>query len=211
MSLDNIKLGILLPCTWSHVHVQLLDSMLAMKQPPNTIFLRSGGYRLDEIRNNLVLAALNRKCTHILFIDSDHYFEPNTIYKLLSHNLDVVGALCYERVPPYDPVMLKGIINGYSRIKNFKKGDLVKVDATGCGCLLVNCNVFKKIQLPYFHFMDNPDPNIKFKIGEDVYFCNLLKTFGYDIFVDTSVYTKHIGQIEVDHNTREQWADKYDE
>lgn len=201
----EFKLAICTPITWSHVPIQFLDSMLGMIKPNNHVFLHSGGFRLDHIRNQLAKAAITMNCTHILFLDNDHYFEADTIKKLLSHDLPIVGGLSFQRVPPYEPVMYRGRINEYKTVTEWKEKSLVEVDTTGTGCLMIKREVFEKIDPPWFEFMKNPDPNVPYGIGEDVIFCNKAKLEGYKIFVDTSCTNKHIGTVECDFDLYKNW------
>ena len=50
------------------------------------------GCDLIGARNGLVKEAIARKGTHILFVDSDMYFPPDAIKKLVEQDRDIVGA-----------------------------------------------------------------------------------------------------------------------
>jgi len=204
--MDKIKLGIGVPLIQNTVPVEFFESFVSMRKPNNHVFFRSGGYQgLDVIRNNLVDAARKYGCTHLLFLDIDHRHNPDTITKLLSHNLPIVSGLSFMRVEPYSVCAFNGMINNYKSIENIPENELIEVDSVGSACLLVNMEVFDKIKKPYFSFMKNPDPNIQFDIGEDVYFCNLVKQAGYKIFIDTSCTNKHLGTVEVDKEFSAIW------
>lgn len=206
MNFNNVKLAICLPLTFPYIPVEFFDSMMAMKKPCRHVFLRVGGYQgLDQVRNKLVEAAINYDCTHVLFLDVDHNHNPETITKLFSHNKPIVSGLNYMRNDPFEPCMFKGMINKYETITEWVDGDLIEVDSVGAACLLVDINVFKNIQSPYFSFMKNPDLNIPFDIGEDVYFCNKAKQVGYKIYVDTSLETNHLATIEINKKFNQIW------
>jgi len=202
----DIKIAIASPLTYSSVPIQFFESYLSMVKPYPHAFLHSTGYQgLDVIRNNLVKGAKNLNCTHILFLDIDHRHHPETIPKLLSHNLPVVSGLSYMRREDFDPCMFRGMINGYHPVKEWEENSLIEVDSVGAACLLLDMKVFDNIEPPYFAFMANPDPGIPFGIGEDVFLCNKLKQAGYKIYVDTSCPNKHLATIEVDKEFSDNW------
>jgi len=157
---------------------------------------------LEDMRNSIVKRALDAGCSHLMMMDTDMCFHPKTITRLLSLNLDVVGALCYKRYPPFDPIMYKGDINTYEIIEEWEEGELVEVDATGTGCLMFNMKVFREMpDDPWFRFRPNPDQNIGGIVGEDIGFCSDLKRAGYKIYVDTSIPAEHLTTLSVGRGT----------
>jgi len=98
----DTKIAIVNPITYTSVPIQFFESYLSMVKPCHHVFIHAGGYQgLDVIRNNLIDGAKNLNCTHILFLDIDHRHHPETITKLLSHNL-LVSGLSYMRQEPYE-------------------------------------------------------------------------------------------------------------
>ncbi len=204
--MKDIKIAIGVPLSHNTIPIEFFESFIQMKKPNNHVFFRAGGYQgLDHMRNQLVDAAQRYNCSHLLFLDVDHRHNPDTIVKLLSHNLPIVSGLSFMRNPPYSVCAFNGMINNYKEIENIPDNEIIEVDSVGGACLLVNMDVFKNIKKPYFKFMKNPDPNIDFDIGEDVYFCNLVKQAGYKIYIDTSCTNKHLGTIEVDREFSVIW------
>lgn len=202
----QIKLAIAVPLTFDSIPIQFFESFVAMKKPFQHIFIHAGGYRgIDHIRNQLVDAAKKYDCTHILFLDVDHRHNPDTIVKLISHNKQIVSGLSYRRVPPFEVCAFNGQINAYKEIVDWEDGSLIEVDSVGAACLLIDMEVFNNIEKPYFMFMENPDPNSKFGIGEDVVFCNRVKQAGYKIYVDTSCTNKHLATVEIDGEVSTIW------
>ena len=49
-------------------------------------------------RESVAKQALDNNCTHLLFVDSDMWFGPDVINKLLSHDVDIVGARYNKKV-----------------------------------------------------------------------------------------------------------------
>ena len=67
-----------------------------------SLFTSSGTLIFDQ-RNNLVKAALEAKCTHILWVDADMRFPKDTIIRLLANNKAIVGVNATTRVEPVKP------------------------------------------------------------------------------------------------------------
>ena len=157
--------------------------------------------QIDSVRNGLVQQALMFGCTHILFMDTDQvYTDVDMIQKMMAHKLSVVGAKVHRRYPPFDPLLLRGNPGTLESVPDseIEEEGLVKVGATGCGCVLYDMDVFINIDPPWFELTVGEFGQ---PIGEDVGFCEKLKKAGYDIFVDCSIDIKHLSLLAVDWGT----------
>jgi hypothetical protein len=95
--------------------------------------------------------------------------------------------------------MFKGTRSKYLNISTWGDGELVKVDATGTGCLLFDMKVFKILPEPWFkHIL--PGDGIE-EEGEDFYFCRNARAAGLEIYVDTSIPCGHLSQMIVNEGT----------
>lgn len=197
MRISNFKLGVAIPLSFHYVHSAFFDSFLMMEKP-EWLFFRASNGPLEEMRNNIVRNAKTAACSHLLMMDTDQVYPPDTIKRMLSHNLPVVGALVFRRYPPFDPLMLKGQLNGYQTIDSWEPGSLVEVDATGTGCILYNMEVFDKIPEPWFKFRMDENEH---QIGEDIGFCSELRNAGYKIYVDTAVEVDHLSMLAIGEGT----------
>jgi hypothetical protein len=191
-----MKLGIGIPCNYEHVPRAFFESMMILKKPDYELIMSIYG-NIDEMRNGIVKEAQRIGCTHLLMMDTDMLYHPDTIYRLLSHNLPVVGALCYRRKPPFDPLMYKGRPGNYHSMDEWET-DLVEVDATGTGCLMFDMDIFKRMPEPWFKIRQNPDGS---PIGEDIGFCHDLRNAGYKIYVDTTIPAAHLTTMQVTDET----------
>ena len=200
MRVSNFHLAIGIPCSFPFVPVSFLYSMLLMERPSYTLLHADNG-PIDTLRNDIVTKAINVGASHLIMLDTDMIYHLRTIPSLLSHNLPIVGALCFRRYPPFDSLMLR-INNDFGRydsIDDWKDGELIEVDATGAGCIMYNMEVFRKLPEPWFRFQKNPDNGMV--IGEDIGFCQDLKAAGYRIFVDTSIPADHLTTLAVNRAT----------
>lgn len=194
-----VKLGIGLPLSFHMIPSAFFDSFIQLEKPGiNYTVYRTSKGGVDDMRNEIVKMALNDGVTHLIMMDTDQVYDPQTITRLLSHGLPIVGCLVYRRYPPFDPLMLKGSVGKYQTITAWEPGDLVEVDATGTGCVLFDIDVFRKMPEPWFKFRKNDDDSV---IGEDIGFCADLREAGYRIYVDTSIPAGHLSQFQVTGGT----------
>ena len=134
-------------------------------------------------------------CTHLVFLDADMVYPTDTITKLLSHDLDIVGALTFKRWPNFEPLVFEGEPYQMTLVNPIPEG-LVKVTATGTGCLMIKTSVFEDMQYPWFEFGSNGGK----PVGEDIGFCYAAGKAGHDIYVDTTIRTEHLAQMRVNWN-----------
>ena len=209
MALDykNMLVGVCIPGTDRTFPSEFCDSFFCIGKPSRTVYIRpKGAGPLDHIRNELVLMAQKMMCTHVWMADTDQIYPQDVLMKLLAADLPVVAAKVHRRYPPYDPLLLRGSPGSYKSVPEaeWTPGGLVEVDATGCGSILYNMEVFDKIPYPWFefHFENKANP-----VGEDVDFCQKLRKAGIPIHVDCGI---EIGHMSLNIITVESyWAYKY--
>lgn len=202
MKISNSHLAVGIPCNFPFVPVSFMYSFLHMDRPTFTL-LHSDNGPIDTLRNDLVEKALEISATSLIMMDTDMVYHPQTITKLLSHKLPVVGALCFRRYPPFDSIVLRKVnineqYDSYESVEEWEEGELLECDATGAGCLMFDMEVFRKLPYPWFKFVKQENGAV---IGEDIGFCQDLKKAGYKIFVDTSVPAGHLTTLCVNQAT----------
>ena len=196
MKISNIKLAIGIPLSYHLIPSVFFDSFITMEKP-NFIYIRADRGGIEMMRNGIVKQALEGQCTHLVMMDTDQCYHPETITRLLSRKLPVVGALVYRRYPPFDPLMESGEVGKYQTISEWEPNSLVEVDATGTGCLMFDMNVFRKMPPPWFRIRHHVGEGRSGTVGEDFGFCSDLRKAGYKIYVDTSVPVGHLSQIQI--------------
>jgi hypothetical protein len=168
---------------------------------------------LTESRHRLVAEALAWGATHLLWLDADHVFPEDAIVRLLSHNVDVVGANYPRRVTPTAPTACKLVSDAkdndtknliYTTAEKALAGELEEAAHLGFGVCLMNMHVMDLLQV---HAEEHGDGNFmplfEMKasegkhgmIGEDVFFFKKVREAGGRIFVD------HALSWEVGHIT----------
>lgn len=145
--------------------------------------LTQEGSVLHQIRESLVFKAMELKCTHILFIDSDMIFEKDAFERLMKRNKDIVGVVYNMRKNPPQAIQWKAV--------NKPKGDFYEVEAVPTGFMLINLKVFEKLKHPWFFWEVNTLGETV--TGEDFWFCSRAREKGFKVWVDKSLKIGHLG------------------
>lgn len=151
----------------------------------------------DVVSNRtwIVNHAIQAGATHLLFADADMIFPYDTIPKLLAHGKEIVGVRYHKREFPLSWVY-KPLANGAEL-----EDSLFKVAHVGTGLLLIDLSIFEKLgkpseeggrPTPWFNF--GRDSQGALAMGEDVWFCNVARDAGYDVWVDPTLKIGHIGE-----------------
>ncbi len=169
------------------------------------------GPKVDDARNELFKAWLqSTNANRLLMVDTDMIPPDNTISRLLGHNKDIVGGLCFSgsgntTVKPVIHVV-EPDENGKPSINilwNYPPDRLVEVDATGGACMMITRKCAEKVwqarglnhPMPWFaHGMHNG-----VRIGEDIAFCLTAQKVGFKTFVDTGLEIPHIKSFSMGH------------
>ena len=121
----------------------------------------------------------------LLLLDADMTPRPETVARLLSHNVDIVGATCYQRSGEYLPCWNE------LTDKQPNENGLLEVASVGTGCLLVSRRALRAMSQPYF-------PLTPFGSGEDVAFCVRARELGFPVYLDTQLVVGHMHVLPVD-------------
>lgn len=156
-------------------------------------------------RNESAYDALqDRTITHVFFMDSDMKFEELTLSRLLAHNKDIVGGLYMRKGGEFYPNVFRIVDDGteHGQMQTFfpkaKRGELVECAAIGTGCMLINVDVFRKIEPPWFLYEPYFEPDKRHKTQtEDIVFCRYAREAGYKIYVDPNIHAGHVGLFTV--------------
>jgi len=167
------------------------DYLEFLQVPSNTMRRAFHTNSAAHNRNLIIDDALAHDCTHILFIDDDMAFAPNSLMKLLAHDKHVVSGLYFNKAYPHPPVIFNLDDNFRLQRHLLQDGEtgLIEVSACGFGFMLVNTNIFDFIKTPYVRHGELQED----KRNEDMSFCLRLGEEGISIFCDLSVVVGHIG------------------
>jgi FkbM family methyltransferase len=161
------------------------------------------GYNIDQIRN-LISDWIVNGYDYLFSVDSDISFNPDTLEKLLKHDVDVVSGLYIQRKPGLHILELYEH-NGHGGVSNIpyekiKGRGLVEIASCGFGCVLVKSQVMKAIGYPQFKY--HSAINHANTVSEDVDFCRKALDKGFRLWADTTIQCRHTGSFtfQVDNN-----------
>ena len=148
---------------------------------------------LVQSRTRLFEWAQDWGADYILWMDSDHTFAPQSLLKLLSHRLPVVGANYRRRHVDNFPSAVSRDGDGkwhlvFTTAAKANAQQLEEVDRLGFGLLLMEMKAVRDALgdnlYPLFETQSLPDGSF---VGEDAFFCDRLRGAGVKIHVDHEV------------------------
>jgi hypothetical protein len=180
--------------TRGEVHAGTCNDLIALisrSSVPLAINFAIGSV-LPGQREHLAEQAMDMGASHLLFIDSDMRFPPDTLDRLLAHDKAIVASNGVTRkgfIRPY-----AGGFDGLPVYSNGKTG-LEKVMTVGAGVLLIRRDVFEALDKPWFNFPYHPGIGHG---GEDAWLCRFAAEKGIETWIDHDLTqdVKHIGVFE---------------
>src|SRR3990167_8995447 len=183
--MNIMRMMIALPDNHPFLHKEFVDSLINIltefykwkirgKKPHELSIVCKGLVCLDEARNGLVRLALENKMTHILFLDTDQTFLPETVRLMMecfenNPRVEAVSGIYTWKKAPFAPHLYGGYKDGkFYGASKFPLDELFEIEAAGTGLLGIKISVFKRTEYPWFKFEFNKDGTFKF--GEDLYF-----------------------------------------
>ena len=159
------------------------------------------GSILSRSRHKLVQEAQEYGVTHILFLDSDMSFPPDTLFRLLGRKRAIVACNCPTKMLPSTPTA-RLIGNDFSGEPMYSVKDdtgVRQVWRVGTGVMLIDLRVFDKMPQPWFPITWNEELNDY--TGEDWAFCEKAQSLGIPVYVDMSLSREigHVGSFEFKH------------
>lgn len=183
--MEQMRIMIALPDNHPFFHKEFVDSLINIMTDFYQWKLREGHNHelsiickgsvcLDEARNSLVRLAIENNQTHIFFMDTDQTFLPESVRLMCevfeaNPDIDACTGLYTWKKAPFTPHIYGGYHDGkFQSAAQFPLDKIFEVDAAGTGILMLNLDVFKRTEYPWFKFEFNNDGSFRF--GEDLYF-----------------------------------------
>lgn len=161
---------------------------------------------IPRARNNLVAKFLNTDATHLMFIDVDLGFDPESILKLLCNNQDIIGGLYPKKALP-----ISYAVNAVPSPQILDK-DIIEVSTLATGFMLIKRHVIEQMiqhhpelkikdgvgyapeceKYMYALFDSLIDENQNY-LSEDWTFCYRWRKMGGHVFANTSIKLDHSG------------------
>ena len=180
------KLLIAVPCMDS-VSAVFAHSLANLKHDGDIKF--QVGSLVHEAREKLADIALEEGYTHVLWLDSDMHFQPDTLERLRDHHKPFVTGVYYRRQYPYLPTVFKREDDLMKTVFDIPEEPFM-VDACGFGCVLMDVDMIREIKAKYGTCF-NPYG----LMGEDIAFCIRAKELDYGIWCDPTIELGHAGTV----------------
>lgn len=186
-----------------NLHAMYVDCLINTKQlgvqrgiAVQQIFL-CGDALVQRARNDLFKMAYDAKADYLVFIDSDIFWNPEDIFKLIDSGKDVIAAPCRKK---NDEIAF----NVSTKQTKFDD-DIIEVDGVGTGLMCISRNAIIKLYESSESYQEGGKPvasKMVFDIGivngelfsEDIMFCKKWRDLGGKIYVDSTMTTGHVGQ-----------------
>lgn len=189
-----------LACGETGRYSDFIPSLVGMDKPPGSVFMKATGLGPANPFNGIGRAFCARRDLQWLFLtNDDNLCPPNTIYRLLDRNVDVVSGLYFGRIQPFEPILFDSV-----EIKSGKKwynrhlmqpGEqgMVPAAAVGDGCLLIQRRVMTSIADPWWEYGET----LSDACDHDVVFSRKVREAGFNLWCDLDVKVDHIAQFSV--------------
>lgn len=193
------RVAVCIPCgdqvmsLWAFDYARMMGHTIRHRPEINMVELFTRGSLVPKQREMLAFDALETGYTHLLWLDTDMLFPPDTLLRLLDRHHRIVGANYVERRPPYVPNAFPNLQTPNVRLFTEPEDTgLVEVEALGFGCILIEADVFRHLPRPWFAAAWVAQ--IQEFMGEDVYFCNKAREHGERVWLDHDL-SQQIGHI----------------
>lgn len=181
------------PCGKLPVLAAFYDCFAAVVVPPGSPDrCRAEGGDIPMNLNKLVAQAQETKCTHLFIVEDDSVFAPDTVTRLLAHDVPVAAGLLRSRQAPFMPYIYKG----FDQATGLSHYPLLPTDrgliggpgfASGLGGILINMSVFDILKRPYFtNFYEGEQ-----RWGQDIIFGRDLIQANIPVYIDLDVVIGH--------------------
>ena len=177
------------------------------------------GYDVATARNRIARLAMDLETDYVLSVDNDVTLPENALKNLLENDKDVCvgyyahrdkdnlyrGRTCIcklkdEEGKEYYHYPLESEYTAEELLEMKNAGvNAFEIHGGGMGCALVKTSVFKRLEYPWYDWVNYGDKN-RGMLSEDLFFCVLCRSNGIPIYADARVGCGHLMR-------RVQWLD----
>lgn len=150
---------------------------------------------IPEAREEIVQTAIKKGFDYLFFLDSDTFVPNNAITHILQlATTEKYQVIClpvyFKRMPLISNIYVDSMFAPLSKLPR----NLFKIELTGLAACLINLEVFKRIQPPYFKGkwrVRVEGTNFHLECGEDISFYYKLKREGIDVYCEPKFICDH--------------------
>lgn len=107
------------------------------------------GMQADVARNRIARQFLDSEADWLMWIDADNTLPAGAVETLLDGGRKLTSGLYVNRLQDSVPVSYIHDGRGYRSMSLWRRGEIVRQDAAGMGCVLVHRSVFEDIENAY--------------------------------------------------------------
>jgi hypothetical protein len=172
----------------------------------NGIFAHAKFHVPDNARNTFVETALEKDCDYVFFMDTDMSFQRGTLAMMIRHMASIsgevppiIGGVYCNRGNDFRWHVYKWVEEeeGWHSLKFPLNKGLMRVDAIGTGCMLIDVGVFKMLEWPWFEYEYKMFKGNRDRVSEDMTFCKKCMDAGIPIYADTDIKCGHFLSAQV--------------
>ena len=185
---------------YNHMHC----AMQWVKDGYDLVITGRKGLDAAMARNQIVDKAKDAECTHLFFMDADHYFPSNALTLLMENAEEamVSGLVCKKGEGFLQVAWMthgSGKERKYIPWKLPLDGNVIEVGCCAFGCTLINMEKLLKLDKPYFRDVcEGPEGQEPNNVRSDITLCNRFREeLKEKIFVDTRILIGHEGYPEI--------------
>lgn len=185
------------------VYFNHLWCIAAWAQKYDLVMVGKSGLGAATARNLMIERCFENDCSHVLFLDGDHFIPAETLDFLMEtgHEAMVSGLVC-KKGEGFTQVCWdikdEGDNRQFLQLELPLDGKVYEVGICAFGCTLINVEKLKKLKKPYFRdtcekVADGSITNVR----SDVNLCLMFGDIGERCWVDTRVLVGHRGVTSI--------------
>ena len=169
-------------------------SIIGMQKPEGSRIIVIVGGSMAKAWNTIGAELLKSDAEWLMLLNDDHIYPPDTIARLLAHDVDMVTGLYLHRRFPFNPVLYGKLkeVNGFENYLHYLPTNddhgLVEIVGCGDGCVLIRRRVLEALPIPIWR-MTKYEPDLQ---STDLIFCEAVRKAGFRIWADLDLVVGHM-------------------
>lgn len=179
------------------------------------------GQIIHDGHNKLLRDALKIEgWDRLLWLETDHDFQPDMLYKHAHYTEPIVGGLYVQRkVDEPLPVIYNWDLGRHNALRPsrqqmkriIEEPGLHEVDIVPSGCTSIRRDVLEDWPQGTPHYFSPTNPDTGTTMTDDVWFCRKAQDQGYPIYVDSSNLVSHYALFPVEPKFFIQWDNHHNQ
>jgi hypothetical protein len=172
--------------------IAMLQAVVLQGWPTNVNFtiLTIMGQDIDAGRTLAIEQAMEAGVKYLWFLDDDTVPPQDAARHMMSvfkehPKAAVVGGIYTTRASPPEPIVYS--TQGAGAFWDWKAGEVFKCWGLGTGCMMIDLDVFRHLDKPWFLTQHEAD----LRVSDDLHFCELVNQAGFEVWAHGGVLCHH--------------------